>query len=256
MNWEIEMTENKDNDREPIGLRSSAVQEILGLVPNWMIRWGNTLILFLIIGVLVISYFVKYPTTITSEVTLTTTKHPENIYANVDGIFSGLNVKDGDEVASGEPLGTINIKGNETVLKTRFPGQVRFTGFWKIGQGVKQGDLLFRIIPERHGPYIGLLKIPMSQIEKIKSGQQVRIYLTENQMLKNAIIESTVVRIGSVPDENGLLSVEIEIGEKLITINDKNINYVPGMTGRAEVIVEELRLIERFFYQLRNIFKS
>ena len=50
-----------------IELRSEEVQEILTKVPNWMIRWGNTLFLFLIVLLLALSWLVKYPDIITSE---------------------------------------------------------------------------------------------------------------------------------------------------------------------------------------------
>ena len=35
-------------------IRSENIQEILSYVPNWMIRWGNTLFLLLIIMLLFI----------------------------------------------------------------------------------------------------------------------------------------------------------------------------------------------------------
>ena len=44
-----------------IELRSEEVQEILEATPNWMIRWGNILVLTLIIMLFFISWFVKYP---------------------------------------------------------------------------------------------------------------------------------------------------------------------------------------------------
>ncbi|WP_201741841.1 hypothetical protein [Flagellimonas alvinocaridis] len=63
------------------------------------------------------------------------------------------------------------------------------------------------------------------------------------------------IPLGSLGIYNGdLISVEVKIGERLATISDKEISYMPGTTGKAEIIVEDLRLIERFFYQLRNIF--
>lgn len=250
------MVKDKHKIEKPVALRSSAAQEILGLVPNWMIRWGNTLILFLIIGVFAISYFVKYPTTITCDVALSTTKPTENMYAGIDGTFSKLNVQDGVRVNPGELLGVINANGEEIALKSELSGQVHFVSFWKIGLQVKRGDLLFRIVPSNHGPFIGELKVPINQTVRIRKEQQVRIYLSENIILKNDIIESKVHHISTVPDQNGFHSVEVKIGERLATINDKEISYTPGSIGKAEIIVEDLRLIERFFYQLRNIFND
>ena len=74
-----------------IDLRSEEVQEILTRVPNWMIRWGNTLFLSLIILVLVMAWFVKYPDIIQTSVFLTTENPAEKVYARttarIDSIF-------------------------------------------------------------------------------------------------------------------------------------------------------------------------
>ena len=40
---------------QDIEIRSEEVQEILTRVPNWMIRWGNTLLLVFIVILLAIS---------------------------------------------------------------------------------------------------------------------------------------------------------------------------------------------------------
>ena len=56
---------SEKNNLDNIELRSEEVQEILEKVPHWMIRWGNVLFLALIVLLLVISWFVKYPDVIT-----------------------------------------------------------------------------------------------------------------------------------------------------------------------------------------------
>lgn len=60
------------NHLNNLELRSEEVQEILTKVPHWMIRWGNILFLFLIIVLLTLSWFIKYPDIITSNTIVTT----------------------------------------------------------------------------------------------------------------------------------------------------------------------------------------
>lgn len=250
------MVEDKHKLDRPIELRSTVVQEILGIVPNWMIRYGNTLILFLIVGIFAISYFVKYPITVTTEVAVYTAVPAQNLYASIDGAFLKLNIQDGARVNSGDLLGIINNNGEEVMLKSKLSGQVHFVDLWKIGRQIEPGDLLFRIVPYNHGPFIGKLKVGPDQVTKIKNGQLVRIYLSEDMMLKNDIIESVVQKVITVPDKDGFHSIEVIIGKELVTIADKAISYQPGLKAKAEIIVEDLRLIEHFFYQLRTIFNN
>jgi HlyD family secretion protein len=59
------------HNKELPELRSEEVQEVMGAIPVWILRWGIT-ILFLVVLVLVIgSCFFKYPDVIVSEMTLT-----------------------------------------------------------------------------------------------------------------------------------------------------------------------------------------
>ena len=58
-------------------LRSEEVQEILTAVPNWMIRWGNTLVFLLIILFFGITCFIKNPYIISAEAIVTTFEAPQ-----------------------------------------------------------------------------------------------------------------------------------------------------------------------------------
>ena len=53
-----------------IELRSDEVKEILGRVPNWIIRSGTTLFFVVIFAVVVGSYFFRYPDIIHSRLVL------------------------------------------------------------------------------------------------------------------------------------------------------------------------------------------
>ena len=53
---------------DEVTLRDENVQEILTSTPHWMIRWGNILFLFLVLMLLFISWMIKYPNIVKSEV--------------------------------------------------------------------------------------------------------------------------------------------------------------------------------------------
>jgi len=243
-------------ENEPTKIRSEEVQEILGLVPNWMIQYGNTLILFLVIGALLISYFIKYPDTITSEVILTTANPIENIRAGINGEFFEIKVKNRSNVHNNESLATLYNNESRETLRSSINGQIHFVDFWEKRSNVQEGDLLFRIVPSNHGSIIGKIKIPANQAVKIEKGQRVKIHLSEQLNAKYSIIEGIVHNISTMADETGNIVVKARINEKLTTVNGKEVDFKPGITGTAEIIIEDLRLIERFFYQIKNIFKA
>lgn len=94
-------------DNYDIELRSEEVQEVLGNVPNWILRRGIMVLALFLAALLVGSWFFKYPEIISSQLTLTTANPPANIVAKASGKISELFVKDMQQVTAGEPLALI-----------------------------------------------------------------------------------------------------------------------------------------------------
>src|SRR5690554_7400058 len=72
-------------EEKEINIRSEEVQEVLSHVPNWMIRWGITLIFGLILMVLVLSWFIKYPEVIDGSINITTETAPIKLTSQING---------------------------------------------------------------------------------------------------------------------------------------------------------------------------
>jgi HlyD family secretion protein len=99
------MPENKDNQK--IELRSEGVQEVLGVIPHWIVRWGMTLIFLIIILILLGSWVFEYPHIISSRILVTTENPPSTAIARTDGRIMELFVEDNEKVAAGEILALI-----------------------------------------------------------------------------------------------------------------------------------------------------
>lgn len=88
-------------------LRSEEVQEVLDAPPTWMIRWGLSVILMLIVLLLLIANLVRYPDVVEGEIMLTTQSPPIKIVANSSGKLAGLFVEEGETVATNDKLAEI-----------------------------------------------------------------------------------------------------------------------------------------------------
>ncbi len=425
------------NKIEDIDLRSEEVQEILTKIPHWMIRWGSVLFLLLIMMLLSISWFVKYPDVIVSQAIITTQIPPQKEYAKITGKLGNILVKDKQLVSPNQPLAilentanfndifrlksiidTIKVnsksfvfpmeslpmlflgdiesdfalfensymqymlnkelqpfanealanqysasqlnrrlesllsqkklnaselklkekdlnrnkslfeKGiisaldyenkqldylqaernyknmnmsisqireaisnakktsrgteiNKTkeeiillknvlqsfnqlkqrikswelnyVLKSNIKGQVSFLNYWDNNQTVNQGDLVFTIIPTENSFFIAKLKAPPHNSGKIRVGQVVNIKLENYPDTEFGMLKGRVKSISLIPDKEGLYLVDVGLPQKLITTYNKEIAFKQEMRGMAEIITEDLRLIERFFYQFKGI---
>ncbi len=422
---------------DKIQLRSEEVQEILTKVPHWMIRWGSVLFLALLVMLLAISWFVKYPDIITTQALVTTQIPPQKIYAKTTGKLDSILVKDNQKVQENQALAIIENTANfsdvfflksiidtlsvrkkdfhfpfdklpalflgemETdfalfenaymqyvlnkklqpfsneatanrisiselkrrlqstlaqkdlyqseltfkkkdieryktlfekgvisaqeyeskqqaylqaernyknmslsvsqireaisnakkisrgteinktrediillknliqsfnqlkksikdwelryVLQSKINGEVSFLNYWNKNQTVKQGNLVFTIIPTKNSFFIAKLKAPVQNSGKIKIGQSVNIKLQNYPETEFGMLRGTITNISLVPNKDGFYLIDVSLPNKLITSYNKEIAFKQEMRGTAEIITEDLRLIERFFYQFRSI---
>ena len=96
------------NEEEPIELRSEEFQEVLGSVPHWILRWGITLLAFVVVILLTGSAIIKYPDVIPAQIVLTGSTPPATIVAHASGKIKQLYVKDNQEIQTGDYLAVID----------------------------------------------------------------------------------------------------------------------------------------------------
>jgi len=142
------------------------------------------------------------------------------------------------------------------VLKSSIGGKLSFLSFYNKTQTVKIGDLIFTIIPTKNTSFIGKIKAPATNSGKIKKGQKVQIRLLNYPADEFGEINGEVKTISLFPDEKGNYLIDVFLPKELITSYNKKIEFRQEMKGSAAIITEDLRLIERFFYQIRNIVKE
>jgi len=107
---------NKEADN--IQLRSDEVQEILSRPPAWIVRWGTTLIVAVIVLLLLGSWFFKYPDVVHSKIVVTTENPPAPIVARANGNIEHLFVRDKEKVEKDQALAVIQNTANyNDVLK-------------------------------------------------------------------------------------------------------------------------------------------
>lgn len=104
--------ERKSGKKQIIYLRSEAVQEIMGAIPPWLIRWGILLFLIIIFGLFAASWFFKYPDVINAEIEVITQNPPADAVAKVDGKIEVLFIQDNQKVEKGNRLAVLENPAN------------------------------------------------------------------------------------------------------------------------------------------------
>jgi multidrug efflux pump subunit AcrA (membrane-fusion protein) len=88
-------------------LRSEEVQEIMSRIPSWIIRWGITLLFFLILSLFFLTWLIKYPDVINGTTSLTTAEPPIKLVAKSAGEIEFLQYKENTVLQQGQVIATI-----------------------------------------------------------------------------------------------------------------------------------------------------
>lgn len=97
---------------DKIEIRSEEVQELLGQVPRWILRWGITIIALTIVVLIAGSALFRYPDVQDAEIILTTENPPANLVARIHGKIQTLFVKDNQLVKNEEVLALLETAAN------------------------------------------------------------------------------------------------------------------------------------------------
>jgi multidrug resistance efflux pump len=141
-------------------------------------------------------------------------------------------------------------------LKSSEKGIVTFLQVWTENQSITVGDNVFSIIPDVRNGFIGKVKAPALNSGKIKIGQKVNIRLANFPDREFGVLKGTIQNIALVPDKDGNLLIDVALPNGLQTSYKKQIIFQQEMKGSAEIVTQDLRLIERILYQFKiYIFK-
>lgn len=178
------------------------------------------------------------------------------------------------------------------VLKSPIDGKVTFTSFWSENQVVTAGYEVFSVVSslsptlskendqtfsergginslpssdlQNHSSYFifGKALLPIARSGKVKIGQKVNIRLENFPENEFGILQGRVKNISLVPisagqaaAENGAAyyTIDIILPDRLTTTYKKELPYLPHMQGRADIITEDISLLERLFLPMKRI---
>lgn len=141
-------------------------------------------------------------------------------------------------------------------LKSSISGVITFLQVWTENQTINSGDNVFSIIPDARNGFVGKVKAPALNSGKIKVGQKVNIRLANFPDREFGVLYGKIQNISLVPDKDGNLLLDVALPNGLETSYKKQIIFQQEMKGSAEIVTEDLRLLERILYQFKNIFEQ
>ena len=141
------------------------------------------------------------------------------------------------------------------VLKATNSGRVSLNKYWSENQTVKIGETVLAILPEKKDIPYGIITLGMENFGKIKIGERVNIKLSSYPYTEFGMLLAEVSSISPAPDQ-GKYFVEARFRNGLTTNFNKSLPFNQEMSGTAEIITSDMRLIERLLYPIKALYKE
>ncbi|MES2628480.1 MAG: hypothetical protein V4616_05875 [Bacteroidota bacterium] len=139
-------------------------------------------------------------------------------------------------------------------IKSTIDGKVSLFKFFSNNQFVNINEEILSVIPVSN-QLIARCLIPLYGSGKVKPGQQVNIKLDGFPYREFGMLEGRVRDISLATRDNFYLA-EVTLPKGLVTTYNRKLEFRNEMSGSAEIITEDLRLIERLFYQVRSVIRK
>jgi HlyD family secretion protein len=134
------------------------------------------------------------------------------------------------------------------VLKAPIAGNISFIGFLQENQEMKNGQHLFYVQPNNTTYFVEML-IPQYNFGKINKGQQVLLKFLAYPFEQYGAVVGKIEHINNLPTDSGYLA-KVILPNGLITNYNKPLQYRDGLFAQADIITENMRLLERLYFNL------
>ena len=143
------------------------------------------------------------------------------------------------------------------LLKSPIDGRLSYFEVWGEYQNVDKGESVYSVVPQIQQDLIGKCIIPIRNAGKLKKGQKVNLKLENYPYHEWGMLRAKVGSISEVPKGgNNPGYVVYLVVEDLKTSYGKELEFYQELNGTAEILLKEVTLIERIFYQFRHLWSN
>lgn len=146
----------------------------------------------------------------------------------------------------------MNIWENKYLLISPVDGVVTFTRYWSENQSVVADEPVITVVPEDTGDYIGRIRLSMQRSGKVTIGLNVNIKLSGYPYLEYGMVRGVIISKSLVPSGDSYM-IEVELPDGLTTLYGKQLGFTQNMQGVAEVVTDDLRLLQKIVNPLRHL---
>lgn len=140
---------------------------------------------------------------------------------------------------------------------TEIDGRIEYQTVWAENQNVSSGTHVFTIKPTGTYTVKAQMLVPPQRLAKVGARQRVQVKLDAYPFEEFGMLIGTVEKLNGtpIPVADGQIAyvATVQLPHNLETTYGYQLTDFDQLTGTAEIITEELSLLERIFYSLRKL---
>lgn len=231
-------------------VRSNEMEEIIGQVPGWIVRWGICVLFAVAIIGFVITRYVSFPDILAASVLVQAKQQPGKVTVRREDARQEfrLLVKEGQQVHAGDTL----LIRKDTKTAINYPIITPMNGKIYISNGIDEKntlDYIIWVVPKTSSFDIKI-KYGNHGAGNVKIGQSVKINLYDYPNNQYGFLEGKVSAILPVQiNEQHQAYVKLS-NKRLITSTRIELPILPTMQGDGEILVNDRSIFQRIFSSL------
>lgn len=235
------------NENQPLEIRSNEMEEIVGQVPHWIIRWGICVLFSVGIIGFIITKYVSFPDILAAQVLVQAKQQPGKVTVRREDAQQEfkLLIKEGQQVTIGDTL----LIRRDTKTNMNYPIITPMEGKIYISYGIDEKntlDYVIWVVPKTSSFDIKI-KYSNRGAGNVKTGQIVKINLYDYPNSQYGFLEGKITSILPVQlNEQHQAYVKLE-HTKLITSNNMELPILSTMQGDGEILLNDRSIFQRIF---------
>jgi len=141
------------------------------------------------------------------------------------------------------------------LIQAPINGRVTFNKYWGENQVAMVGETIMTVVPEGENRMLARVSLSVKGSGKVEPGQDVNIKLNGYPYLEYGMLQGVVASKSLAATEDGYL-VDVNLPDSLVTFYGKKLEFSQKMPGTAEIITDDMRLIERIVYPFKYIIEK
>ena len=134
------------------------------------------------------------------------------------------------------------------LLTAPVQGRIAFPGFVQEHQQISPNQIICFVDPG-NSEYYAEMYVSQFNLGKVKTGQEVLLKFPSYPFEEYGSLKGHIEFISTIPSDSGYLT-KVALVKDLTTVYKKHIQYREGLVAKAEIITQDRRLLERFYYNI------